>query len=344
MKLLPTCCLALVLLAPCAHSAVPLAVLGDSDSAGYQDRISFPEGSERRGGRFRQYSLQWTEILARLRPDSVDLGPRELVGMAPWQARLWRFLRGPARAPRKLDHRHNFAISGALCADLVQGHAAQAPALRALIASEPERWKRGVVLIRMGINDLGTRDAMGPVARGDTEASSQRIADCHRAIASSMDQLRQAQPSLRFILVGLFDNAHWAPNLDRWHDPAVLARLDAVAEAFDAGLRDMARHPEVVFFSDRIWFESLWGSRDAAGQPAYREVELGPWRVGNTHGDSPQHASLGDGHAGTIWNALWANALIDTLNRLEGVTPIPRLDENEILDLLPDAPPPAAPH
>lgn len=318
-----------------AHAAVPLAVLGDSDSHGYQDSLSFPPGSDKRGGAHRAHTLQWTEVLARLRGDHLDLGPREVIGMPGWQARFWRFLREAPRAPRKLDHRHNFAVSGVGCSHLIEGHAAQVPALRALIAAEQQRWQSGIVVIRIGINDLGTRELLDRVAAGDSAQADAGIQRCRRAIAEAVAQLHEVQPALRIVLVGLFDNAHWAPQHERWQVPAELARLDAHAERFDAGLRRIAADSGALFFSDRDWFRALWGGRDAQGRPAYRTVELGDWRIANSQGDAPQHATLGDGHAGTVWNALWANALIALLNRGGQQPPLPELRPAEILSLLP---------
>jgi hypothetical protein len=319
-------------------AATPIAVLGDSDSAGYQDTLSFAPGSSKRGGDWRHYSLQWTEVLARLRQDQLDLGPREPVGMAGWQARLWHAWRASPRAPRKFDHRHNFAISGAGCTALVDGAAPQTAALRALMAETPERWRTGIVVIRIGINDLGTRDLLDQVAAGNTTDSEQRRQSCLNVIEGSVQQLQDAQPGLRIVLVGLFDNAHWAPQLSRWRDPTALARLDAHAERFDAGLRELAARTGALFFDDRQWFRQHWGSRDADGHPDYSELHIGAWRVANTQGDAPHHASLGDGHAGTLWNALWANALIDTLNASGNHPVIAPLSEQEILSLLPNTP------
>ena len=319
-----------------AQAATPLAVLGDSDSHGYQDTLGLPPDSDTRGGAHRAHTLQWTEVLARLRGSHLDLGPRERTGMPGWQARFWRLLRDAPRAPRKLDHRHNFAVSGVGCSHLVDGPAPQVTALRGLIAAEPARWRGGIVVIRIGINDLGTREVLERVAQGDSADADARILRCHQAISTTLSQLRAVQPALRIVLVGLFDNAHWAPRHDRWQDPGMLARLDAHAERFDAGLRRMAVEHEALFFSDRDWFRSLWGGRDAQGRPAYRIVEVGAWQVTNTQGDAPQHATVADGHAGTLWNALWADALIELLNRSGLNPPIPRLTQPEMLSLLPD--------
>src|SRR3954468_5096731 len=55
-------------------SVPPVAVLGDSDSHSYQDRISFRRGNGERGAEYREITLQWTEVLARLHGDALDFG------------------------------------------------------------------------------------------------------------------------------------------------------------------------------------------------------------------------------------------------------------------------------
>ena len=61
---------------PADAAAVALAVIGDSDSHSYQDIYTFPSASPMRGGAFRQGSLQWTEVLDRLRHARVVVGGR----------------------------------------------------------------------------------------------------------------------------------------------------------------------------------------------------------------------------------------------------------------------------
>ena len=98
-----------------------LAILGDSDSHGYQDRVWFRSGTGLRGGPSRAFTLQWTEALARLRGDQLDLGRVRRCGVRRPIARLaGRFGLG-LRTPRKHDHEHNFAFAGARCVDLVAG-------------------------------------------------------------------------------------------------------------------------------------------------------------------------------------------------------------------------------
>lgn len=315
---------------------VAFAVLGDSDSHAYQDRLAFPPGTAARGGAHRATSFQWTEVIGRLRGDQLDLGPWGVWGSRGSIARVSEWLGRPARAPRKEDHEHNFAVSGAVCTDLLEGSWRQAPRLRQLMDAAPSRWTNGVVVIRIGVNSFGRQGDLDRLASDPADPGVQReIERCLHTIEASVSLIRAAHPAARFVLVGVFDNAHWAKYADRWHDPSALRNIAAGLDRFDEGLRRLAReHPGIAFFDDRAWFARHWGGRDAQGRPAYREVMLhGVAAVSNTSGDDPRHAVLADGHAGTVWNALWATALIELLNTSFGLKVAP-IDDRELAELL----------
>ena len=84
---------------------VPLAALGDSDTHSYQDRVSFPAGSFKRGGAFRATTFQWIEVLARLRGSELDPGPWGVWGTRGRIATLQEWFGWEGRAPRKEDYR-----------------------------------------------------------------------------------------------------------------------------------------------------------------------------------------------------------------------------------------------
>ncbi len=316
-------------------SAVAIAVLGDSDSHSFQDRHSFPPGSEDRGGRYRATSLQWTEVLGRLRGREVDLGEWGIYGYRGTAARIGRLVGKPLRSPRKEDYRYNFAVSGDGCGDLLGGTSMQTHGLLALMDEAPARWRNGVVVIRIGVNDFGGAETLEALAQDPMEAQAQRrIAACVQAIGQSVALLHARYPQLRIVLVGIFDNAQWAKFLDRWRSPPMLANIGAGLDAFDHALRQMAHDdPRIAFFDDRAWFAAHWGTRDARGLPAYRELAVGDLRIGNTSGDAPDNAVLADGHAGTAWNGYWAQSLVALLNARFG-TGIPPITEEEVATLV----------
>ncbi len=316
---------------------VPLAVIGDSDSHSYQDRLSFPEGTAKRGGRYRRTTLQWDEVLARLRGRQLDLGPWGEYGTSARIAGLGHQLGLRLRAPRKQDYRNNFAVSGQGCDGLMAGYR-QVPALIALMDEDPAAWRDGIVVIRIGVNDFGMAGQLDALARDPAAPQVQAlVAACARAIGASIAAIHAHHPATRIVLVGIFDNAHWPRYLDRWRSPRQLANIERGLNVFDhALLRKAQADPRVAFFDDRVWFAARWGGRGPDGRPAYRPVTLGGLRVENREGDSPGNAVLADGHAGLVWNALWAQSLVVLLNARFGLGITPIRDE-EIAALLPPA-------
>ena len=318
---------------------VPLAVLGDSDSHGYQDTVSFPPGSPERGGAHRATTFQWTEVLARLRGDAIDLGPRAVTGQRGIVARALRAVGIDARAPRKHDHLHNLAVSGQTCRDLDEGPTRQVPTLLRLMAADPARWQSGVVLIRIGVNSFGKAGDLDRLAADPDDAVvAAVIDDCVARIRGAVDAVSAAHPGTRFVLVGIFDNSHWSRYVGRWPSPTAQANIARGLDRFDGPLRRLAAdRPRVAFFDDRAWFATRWGGRDAAGRPVYRAVPFGPLQVTQSTGDVPNHTTLADGHAGTAWNAFWAQSLVALLNARFDLG-IPPLGDAELATLLAPAP------
>ncbi|WP_454831264.1 hypothetical protein [Pseudoxanthomonas wuyuanensis] len=310
--------------------------MGDSDSHSYQDRLSFPAGSALRGGAYRDTTLQWTEVLARLRGRELDPGKWGVYGSNGLLARAYELAGGQARAPRKQDYRYNFAVSGAGCESLMGGSIRQVPRLVWLMDQAPQRWRKGVVVIRIGVNSFGTADSLERLARDPADAEVQgAISECIRTVKASVETIHRRHPETRIVLVGIFDNSHWAKYQGRWQSPQQLANIRQGLDVFDHALGRMAQPDRrLAFFDDRAWFADHWGGRDAAGRPAYRPIEFGGLRVENSSGDGPDHATLGDGHAGLVWNALWAQSLVNLLDTRFGMRVTPIADE-EIFALLP---------
>jgi hypothetical protein len=123
------------------------------------------------------------------------------------------------------------------------------------------------------------------------------------------------------VLVGLLTDVDGSDHFDSWQSASQIANIYAGMDRFDNGLRKLAaadRH--VYFLDDRAWFKSLWGARDDQGRPRYKTVHLSPgWAITNTSGDDPHNAGLSDGHAGVVWNTLWAQHLVASLNTAFGL-------------------------
>jgi len=323
---------------PTHPTRIPLGILGDSDSHSFHDSLAFAAMPEARGGRYRASTFNWPEMLHKLRSDQIDLGPWGIWGNSRERYAVIREAFGlPARLPRKQDYRYNFAVSGATCDQLMHGRYRQASRLLAVMDQEPERWRNGVVLIRIGVNSFGNAKSLERLARDPHSPEvGATIRDCTASYQQAVELIRAHHPQTRFVLVGIFDNAQWAKLIDQWQSPTPLHNIFTGLQQFDSALRDLvATDPShLAFFDDQAWFQKLWGSRDENGKPAYTDVLIdGRFRVSNTVGDTPSNATLQDGHAGTAWNGLWAKSLVELLNdRFSlGLRPI---TEAEILQLI----------
>jgi len=313
--------------APFGGDRIPLAVIGDSDSQGFHDVHDPNAPAVPRGGRFADTTFQWTEALAKLRGDQLDLGEWGVHGMRGRVAAAieWFGLATTAeswgwevRSPKKRDHRYNFAYSGDGCGDLFGGWSRQVPRLVRTMDAEASRWRNGIIVIKIGGNDFANdvtnlnllaHDAQSPVARAKMDM-------CLSEIRKAVAMIHQNHPQTRIVLGGVFNNANWERMHDQWHSPTQLANISKGLDYFDDALQAMVKpDPRLAFFNDRQWFEGIWGSRGSDGRPDYRVYKLGSQiQVTNRGGDAPANATLADGHAGLVWNAKWAQALVTLIN------------------------------
>lgn len=293
-----------------------LAILGDSDSQAYQDTVSFPAGSPWRGGPHRPQTWQWSEILAQLRGDQLDLGPWSIWGAPQTLALLQDAIGLGGRSPRKMDHQYNFAQSGAGCEALV--HYRMARRLVKLMDQAPQAWLDSIVVIRIGINDLGTREALQALSADPMDHQVQaRIASCIAQHTQAIELIHAHHPRTRIVLVGLFNNMDWPPYAALWQTAQARAHIRQGLAVFNTALQRLAaQDSRLAYFDDEAWFANHWGTRDAQGHPAYRPVTPdGLHPTTHSQGDALTHATLADGHAGTVWNLLWTQALIDLIHQ-----------------------------
>jgi hypothetical protein len=314
---------------------IRFAVLGDSDSQSYHDTLALADPGMR-GGPYRATNWQWTEVLARLRGDQIDLGEWGAWGTGNYRADFDEAFGFLARTPRKDDYRYNFAVSGASCSQLMGHPLRQAIRLVDLMNTEPQAWRDGIVLIRIGVNDIGGNDVLDELSQ-DAVAShpTALINACIGAIGESVALIRKQHPDTYIALVGVLNNADWSVDFNNWQSAKEITNIDAGMDRFDNGLRKLAaENRHVAFFDDRDWFRSLWGKRDDQGRPLYKTVHLSPgWAITNTSGDDPHNAVLSDGHAGVVWNTLWAQHLVTSLNAAFGLHFKP-ITDGEVIDFL----------
>jgi hypothetical protein len=311
-------------------TTIALAVLGDSGSHSYQDSLSFPPGSADRGGAFRARTFQWTEVLARLRGNELNMGPWVRWGQSSPIAWL-RDLVGlrVGRTPRKEDYLYNFANSGATCKNLMGGplqRHAQAPRLVELMDHDPGRWRNGVVVIRIGNNDWSA--VLDDRAR-DPEASKVRAAAayCLEQIAAAIRLIHNAHSETRILVVGVDNEVNDPAVFDKYR--ATLANIQTAFDGFNAQLRELSSaDTRIAFFDLGDWFRDRWGPHGPGATPVFRSVTIaGKLRVTNTIGDEPNNMELADHHGGLVLNALWAQSLASRLREAFDLPLTPISDE-----------------
>lgn len=324
----------LTILIACMHTRadVPLAetsmkktpikfgVLGDSDSHSFHDAIILSDPTLR-GGQYRDVTFQWTEIIARLRPQQIDMGEWGKWGMPGRIAKALGMIGLEDRAPRKQDYRYNLAVSGAKCENLTTGLSRQTQRLVYLMDQDAPSWTNGIITIRIGINNLGMSGASSRFARdGFTPEAQREVEDCATHVRDSIKLIRAGHPTTRIVLIGIFNNANAVDSINQWQQPWQLRNIAAVLDAYDARLNQLATvDPNILFWDERAWFARQFGSRDETGKPNYRGTQrVGSMTLHYTQGNAPSNAVVADGHIGTLWNGLWARDLLDTLNRRFG--------------------------
>lgn len=317
---------------------VLIGVLGDSDSAAYQDHQSFPESGGQPGGAFHPITLQWPEVLAQIRQSQVDLGEWAVWGVPRWAsvARVRDGLRLPWRGPRRETHQNNLAWASG-CESLTTGPWRQVQRLVDVMDEQPKRWKSGVVVIRIGVNNFGKDGDLAPLSvNPDDPSVVAKMNECVGHYRAAVKLIHERHPSTKIVLVGIYNNADWAPYHQRWQSSTEQSNLNRGLDHFDNALRSMAREdPRLAFFDDRGWSARHWGRRDAGtGLPDYRTVRIDEiLAVTNSVGDHPGNATLANLHNGLVWNLLWSQELVNLIRSRFGLQ-IDAITDDEVAKFL----------
>ncbi|SEB11652.1 SGNH/GDSL hydrolase family protein [Variovorax sp. YR216] len=318
---------------PAPPGTLPIAVLGDSNSHSYQDRVAFPLGSHERGGALRDQTFQWTEVLARLRGNELDFGPWVHWGR-PWWSAWARDRVGllPSRTPIKEDYLYNFATSGGACKNLMGDGLGfrypQVPRLLALMKEQPGRWQNGVVVIYIGANDWNPY--LDVMAR-DPDAPELRrvIGYCTQQIGRAIEAIHALHPSVRILLAGITNQGDDPALHGKYRDATSPSNIRKALAGANAAFRGIAEADpkRIAFFDANAWAVERWGVRGPHGEPDFKSVHLGRLTVTHTMGDEPGNTMLVDDHAGLAWNVLWAQSILARLREAFGLPLTPISDD-----------------
>jgi hypothetical protein len=308
---------------------IPIAILGDSDSSSYE----WQHGEPGRGGEFARATHNWPWIWNELRSSEIDLGPYQRSGTYPRIAGILSSLGFSTRAPRKLDYKYNYSLSGIGCRSLSTEWPYQYRWLLSELNENPLAWKRGIVIIRIGVNDIGQRAHLRQWAEtGLDEYSKGLVNQCVDEIASVAGELIDNH-DVRVAIVGIAHDYNWPDSFSEWPERQQIARISAVLESFDTQLLSLAsRSPQLAFIDDSSWFRSRFGDRQTEDLRFEFSISTNV-SIKNAIGNRPENLILEDGHSGTVANAFWLSAMIESLNDQFGLNLEPIRDE-EILSLI----------
>lgn len=299
------------------NSLVPIAVLGDSDSHSYRDSYDNKE----RGGQYHAYSYNWIELWSRLAKNEINPGQWGTWGNHYRVARIKNLLMLKSRSPKKLDYEYNYAVSGLSCRSLLNDWPYQGKWLLNEIRSNTDYWNNGIVIIKIGYNDIGkTSDLKQWKKTGLSTESSTLVSNCTDSIMAMSDSILAISPSVKISIAGVARTYNFMDEWDERLDEKSIQNIEEVLSGFDSRLEKYASdRTRVAYIDDHFWFNNIFGSQESndlkPGVEFSQDIELI-----NASGDEPVNMLLADHHTGTLYNGLWINHLITEINRQLNMT------------------------
>ncbi|MCG8312659.1 MAG: hypothetical protein MI976_05535 [Pseudomonadales bacterium] len=300
---------------------IPVAVLGDSDSHCYRDHFD----KLARGGEYHSVTFNWTEIWQMLRANEIDQGEFGKWGTHFRIARVMHRLGCLARAPRKLDFKYNYALSGVRCESLLDSWPYQGRWLLRYLQRNPIAWHNGVVIIRIGINDFGQIHHLNNFEQsGLDKAIATKVDRCVAAIEAIMNAILSACEGIKVVLVGIARDYYRADIMANLSNQK-LENIESVLSYFDKQLVFLSdASPRVMFVDDFAWWHRYFQFKVGDARPNDKTTLSDGFELYSAIGDAPHNVTLSDGHAGTVSNGLWLMHLVDSLRAQWGLnlTPI----------------------
>ncbi|MFT6988283.1 MAG: hypothetical protein ACJASL_000245 [Paraglaciecola sp.] len=290
---------------------IPIAVLGDSDSHNYHDQYD----NKARGGDYHSVTFNWPTLWDKFRSQEINMGIYGTWGTHYRIARIKHWLGLTGRAPKKLDYNYNYAVSGLRCESLLQGWPYQAKWLIKRLESEATHWNNGLVVIRISVNDLGSTEQL--VTWGNTglnKHAQEVVTNCVTQINEAIDQILSIHSSVKVAVMGMCRDCNITDTYTVWPKLSQIENRNQVLSLFDKKLINYAsQHNRVLFIDDVKWLSKRYGDRHH--EPINFETKLAnKIKIISRQGNHPSNLILADYHAGTVYNGLWLNNLIDQLN------------------------------
>lgn len=298
-------------------SLVPIAVLGDSDSHSYRDSYDNKE----RGGKHHANSYNWIELWSRLAKDEINPGQWGTWGSHYRIARIKNMLILKSRSPKKLDYEYNYAVSGLSCRSLLTEWPYQGKWLLNEIRSNTEYWNNGIVIIKIGYNDIGKASDLKQWKKSGLSAESTAlVSNCIDSIITMSNSILAVSPNVKISITGVARTYNFMDEWDESLDEKSVQNIEEVLSEFDSRLiKYTTDQSRVAYIDDHIWFNKIFGSQESNDLKSRIEFFEGIELI-NASGDEPINMLLADHHTGTLYNGLWINHLINEINRQFNMT------------------------
>ncbi len=280
-------------------SEIRMAVMSDSSSDEYR-----ADDNRAGGTQYATTTLAWTELLHRFR--IYNFG-------------IW----GTRSEPRRSGYEYNWARTGAEAADVVSSGQHNG------IASQIAAGQIDVVYFQIGNNDFAYyRDAADIYSGAISGASlDYKLNTYVTNVRTALDRVLSGN-SVR-VLLGTVADPGLSPYWQAQFPDSSRRQLvtNAIARV-NTEIRAMANtRSRVRIFDQEVFARTLLGRADANGN-----LTVGGERISLVvNGDEPHHVIIGDNiHGGTVMEGLFANAVIQEMNALLGVS-VPIFTDEEIL-------------
>ncbi len=307
-----------------------IAVLGDSDSHSYRDKYD----NKARGGNYHSVTFNWPALWDRFRSDEINLGAYGVWGSEARIAKVKYWLGLSGRTPKKLDFEYNYAYSGARCRSLLKTWPYQARSFMEQLKKHPKQWDNGLVIIRIGVNDLGQEEEMDRWAQtGLDKFARDAVAECVGHIVQATNQILEVHASVRVALIGICRDYNITTTFENWPHQQQVINIEEVLNHFDESLMNYAKGSDRVdYLNDYQWLVDRFGSR-LTNTLRFKTTLANKLTITNDKGDHPSHLVLKDNHAGTVYNGLWLNNMISQLDQIYKLNLTP-LTEEEIYSVI----------
>ncbi len=285
---------------PIGEQIVGLAIMGDSTQDEYRT-------DDNRGGEYAATTLNWVELLVRLR--GVNVGPQ-----------------GTFEEPRRRGYEYNWSRSGTTTVGMMYWGQDKG------VAEQIKAGKVSHVLIQIGINDFKENNLGYDIASG--KLSGEELHKTLNTMASyvedAIETLRQAGDA-RILVAAVQDyvSLDLVINVEQLNDPAAVQRVTEAFDYLNQQIEQAAMRQGVPYFDFNAAMQAeLDARRDRNNYMVVggEKIDLG------SRGNEPHFGLLDDEymHPGSVLSAMFTNVYIRKMNENFGTT-MALLSDDEIL-------------